>query len=122
MDKGLKPTIGILATVPFIMVLGNSMLIPVLPAIRENLRLSLCQTGLLITAFSVLAGIVIPFAGILSDHWGRKKIMVPALLVYGTGGLLAGLAAILGKEQLRLLGARIIQGSAEDHQWPWPWP
>jgi ACDE family multidrug resistance protein len=112
MDKGLKPTIGILATVPFIMVLGNSMLIPVLPAIRENLRLSLCQTGLLITAFSVPAGIVIPFAGILSDHWGRKKIMVPALLVYGTGGLLAGLAAILCKEAAYpwLLGARIIQG------------
>ena len=112
MEKGLKPTIGILATVPFIMVLGNSMLIPVLPAIRENLRLSLCQTGLLITAFSIPAGIVIPFAGTLSDHWGRKKIMVPALIVYGTGGLLAGLAAILGKEAAYpwLLGARIIQG------------
>lgn len=112
MEKNLKPTIGILAAVPFIMVLGNSMLIPVLPAIRENLRLSLCQTGLLITAFSIPAGIVIPFAGSLSDHWGRKKIMVPALLVYGTGGLLAGLAAILAGEAAYpwLLGARIIQG------------
>src|SRR5690554_5391112 len=112
MEKGLKPTIGILATVPFIMVLGNSMLIPVLPVIRENLRLSLCQTGLLITAFSIPAGVVIPFAGILSDHWGRKKIMVPALIVYGTGGLLAGLAAILCKKAAYpyLLGARIIQG------------
>ncbi|NLZ44933.1 MAG: MFS transporter [Clostridia bacterium] len=112
MEKGLKPTIGILATVPFIMVLGNSMLIPVLPAIRENLRLSLCQTGLLITAFSIPAGLVIPFAGTFSDYWGRKKIMVPALLVYGTGGLLAGLAAILCKEAAYpwLLGARIIQG------------
>src|SRR5690606_22933477 len=65
-----------------------------------------------ITAFSIPAGIVIPFAGVLSDHWGRKKIMVPALLVYGTGGLLAGLAAILCKEAAYpwLLGARIIQG------------
>ena len=113
MEKSLKPTIGILATVPFIMVLGNSMLIPVLPAIRENLRVSLCQTAFLITAFSIPAGIVIPFAGVLSDHWGRKKIMVPALLVYGAGGLLAGLAAIFAKEAAYpyLLGARIIQGS-----------
>lgn len=30
MDAQIKPTIGVLATVPFIMVLGNSMLIPVL--------------------------------------------------------------------------------------------
>ena len=111
MEKSLKPTIGILATVPFIMVLGNSMLIPVLPAIRENLRVSLCQTAFLITAFSIPAGIVIPFAGVLSDHWGRKKIMVPALIVYGAGGLLAGLAAIFAKEAAYpyLLGARIIR-------------
>lgn len=111
MQKELKPTIWILTTVPFIMVLGNSMLIPVLPAIRENLRISLLEVGLLITAFSIPAGIVIPFAGLLSDHWGRKKIMVPALIVYGAGGLLAGLAAMLTKDAYPfLLGARIIQG------------
>lgn len=111
MDKELKPTIWVLVAVPFIMVLGNSMLIPVLPAIRKELDLTLLQVGLLITAFSVPAGIIIPLAGLFSDHWGRKTIMVPALIVYGTGGLLAGLAALLIEDSYPfLLISRIIQG------------
>src|SRR5690554_5722772 len=111
MNKELKPTIWVLAAVPFIMVLGNSMLIPVLPAIRKELDLTLLQVGLLITAFSIPAGIIIPFAGLFSDHLGRKKIMVPALIVYGAGGLLAGLAALLIKDSYPyLLISRIIQG------------
>jgi ACDE family multidrug resistance protein len=110
-QSAIKTTIWILAAVPFIMVLGNSMLIPVLPAIQKALNLSLLQAGLLITAFSIPAGLTIPFAGLLSDQVGRKLVMAPALVVYGTGGLLAGLAAILiAKPYPYLLGARIIQG------------
>src|SRR5690554_5308413 len=112
MDAQVKPTIWVLATVPFIMVLGNSMLIPVLPAIQKALDVSLLQVGLLITTFSIPAGLTIPFAGMLSDHVGRKIVMVPALIIYGTGGLLAGTAALLFKENAYpfILGARIIQG------------
>ncbi len=112
MNKNLYPTIAILCLVPFIMVLGNSMLIPVLPKIQEELHVGLVQVGFLITVFSIPAGIVIPFAGMLSDRIGRKKIMFPALLIYGIGGLLAGLFAILFKDKAFpwIIGARIIQG------------
>jgi len=111
MDKKIQPTIWVLTAVPFIMVLGNSMLIPVLPAIQKELNIDLLHAGLLITAFSIPAGIFIPFAGILSDQIGRKKIMAPALVVYGIGGLLAGLAAVSIKQPYPyILGARIIQG------------
>ena len=112
MDSKIKPTIGVLATVPFIMVLGNSMLIPVLPAIQKALDLSLLQTGLIITAFSIPAGLTIPFAGVLSDQAGRKIVMAPALIIYGIGGILAGLAALVFKSEAYpyILGARIIQG------------
>ena len=93
------------------MVLGNSMLIPVLPAIKKALHVNLSQVGLLITVFSIPAGIVIPFAGLLSDRIGRKTVMVPALIVYGIGGILAGLAGVLVKQSYYLLlGARVIQG------------
>ena len=111
MDKKNRNTVLVLCLVPFIMVLGNSMLIPVLPAIRKALDISLSQVGLLITAFSIPAGIVIPFAGILSDRIGRKPVMAPALVVYGIGGLLAGLAGVMAERSYYLiLGARIIQG------------
>ncbi|HEX7714978.1 MAG TPA: MFS transporter [Bacillota bacterium] len=112
MNKKLYPTLAILCLVPFIMVLGNSMLIPVLPAIQKELHIGLVQVGLLITVFSIPAGIVIPFAGMISDRIGRKAVMFPALLIYGIGGILAGVFAILFQEKafIYIIIARVIQG------------
>lgn len=111
MDKRLAVPLAALCTVPFIMVLGNSMLIPVLPQIKETLRLTQLQTGLLITAFSVPAGLVIAVIGILSDRIGRRTVIAPSLIVYGSAGALAGLAAIfLRHPYAALLGTRVLQG------------
>jgi ACDE family multidrug resistance protein len=112
LDKKLRGTIIILCLVPLIMVLGNSMLIPVLPSIQRELRVDTVKVGLLITVFSVPAGVVIPFAGMISDRVGRKKVMFPALLVYGAGGVLAGFFALAfqAKAFPWLVAARIIQG------------
>ncbi|WP_340631050.1 MFS transporter [Thermanaeromonas toyohensis] len=102
---------ALLCTVPFIMVLGNSMLVPLLPKMKEVMSVSLFQVSLFITAFSLPAGITIPFAGFLSDRFGRKIIMAPALILYGTGGLLAGTAALLtARPYYLILGSRILQG------------
>lgn len=104
-------TVYALAAVPFIMVLGNSMLIPLLPLLKDAMDLTFTRVGLLITAFSLPAGLVIPFAGLASDRWGRKTIMVPALAIYGLGGVIAGLAALSLKEPYPwVLFGRVIQG------------
>ncbi|NLV92039.1 MAG: MFS transporter [Firmicutes bacterium] len=101
-----------LCLVPFVMVLGNSMLIPVFPKIESALSLSQFQVGLLVTAFSLPAGLLIPFAGFLSDRIGRKKIIVPALVVYGLGGLVAGLASLWLRDPYKvIIAGRIIQGA-----------
>jgi ACDE family multidrug resistance protein len=109
--KNTKLQMLFLCLVPLIMVLGNSMLIPVLPEIKKNVHINQFQVGILITAFSVPAGIVIPFAGILSDQIGRKKVMAPALILYGAGGIVAGIASvILSKPYWGIFAGRIIQG------------
>lgn len=93
------------------MVLSNSMLIPVLPAMQRAMHLSAFQAGLIITAFSVPAGLTIPVGGILSDRLGRKAVIVPALFLFGLGGLLAGLAPlVLATPFPAVLGARVLQG------------
>ena len=103
--------LAVLAAVPFIMVLGNSMLIPVLPTIQQRLHLSPVETGLIITAFSLPAGLTIPMAGVVSDRLGRKAVMVPALVLFGLGGLGAGLCAWqLPGQVWPLLAARAVQG------------
>lgn len=111
MKKATKVQIFLLCLVPFIMVLGNSMLIPVLPKIKKAVGINQFKVGLLITAFSVPAGIVIPVAGIVSDQIGRKKVMAPALIVYGIGGIIAGLSSILLEKPFGgIFAGRIIQG------------
>lgn len=111
LDKNQRLPLAILAAVPFVMVLGNSMLIPVFPKLRTALDISPFQVGLLITAFSAPAAVVIPFSGALSDHVGRKTVMAPALVLYGTGGLIAGLAsAFMAEPYGVVLAGRVVQG------------
>lgn len=100
-----------LSLIPLIMVLGNSMIVPVLPAAKSALDVSQLQVSLLITLFSIPAGLTIPIAGILSDRIGRKKVIIPSLLLYGAGGIIAGIAAWIGDGSYALvLTGRIVQG------------
>ena len=101
-----------LASVPFVMVLSNSMIIPVLPAIQAALHRSLLQVGLLITVFSVAAGLVIPVGGYLSDRYGRKLVIIPSLIIFGLGGLLCGVAPVFfsGAIYTVVMIGRVVQG------------
>jgi len=116
MEKQKQESLGwgellILGAVPFVMVLGNSMLIPVFPTFEQVLNISQVKVGLLVTAFSLPAGLLIPFSGILSDRIGRKIVIAPALVLYGLGGLVAGVASIsLEKPFQVILAGRVLQG------------
>jgi ACDE family multidrug resistance protein len=104
-------TLAALAGVPLIMVLGNSMLIPVLPQMKSALNISQFKVSLVITLFSVPAGLVIPFAGFLSDRISRKVIIVPSLILYGLGGVIALVGIlILDNSYLVIMMGRILQG------------
>jgi ACDE family multidrug resistance protein len=98
-----------IASVPLVLVLGNSMLIPVLPEMQKALKITQFQSSLVITLFSVTAGISIPIIGYLSDRFTRKAIILPALIIYGGAGILAGFAAIWESYPI-LITARAIQG------------
>lgn len=87
------------------------MLIPVLPTMESELHITSFQVSLIITLFSVTAGVIIPLAGILSDRFGRKWVIVISLFIYGAGGLITGLAAIWNGGQYGwMLAGRILQG------------
>src|SRR5699024_337151 len=65
----------------------------------------------IITVYSIVAIIFIPLAGYLSDRFGRKKVLIPALILTGIGGVIAGLAAwkMVNAITVILIG-RILQG------------
>ncbi|MGG0382576.1 MFS transporter [Priestia filamentosa] len=108
-DQKITVMLGLL---PFIMVLGNSSLIPILPEIQQNLNLNDTQTSFILSAFSLPAALAIPFVGILSDRYGRRKLIVLSLILVILGSLIAGVSEIVGSQysySLLTVG-RIIQG------------
>lgn len=100
-----------LASIPLIMTLGNSMLIPVLPLLQKQLGISSLQSSMLITLYSVMAIVLIPIAGYLSDRFGRKAVIIPSLIAAGVGGAVCGFAAGLESHAYSIiLAGRILQG------------
>ncbi|MCM3698856.1 MFS transporter [Paenibacillus macerans] len=100
-----------IATIPIVQVFGNSMLVPVLPEMQRQLGISKFQSSLVISIFSLAAALFIPVIGYLSDQFGRKMIIIPALIVYGGAGVLAGFGAVWDSYGV-IIAARAIQGMA----------
>jgi MFS transporter, ACDE family, multidrug resistance protein len=98
-----------IATIPMVLVLGNSMLVPILPQLQSQLGISRFQSSLVITLFSITAGLIIPISGYMSDRFSRKSVIIPSLIIYGAAGVLAGFGAIW-KSYTIVIIARAIQG------------
>ncbi|HEY4551039.1 MAG TPA: MFS transporter [Bacillus sp. (in: firmicutes)] len=81
-----------ISSIPLVMTLGNSMLIPVLPLMESQLEISPFQASMIITVYSLVAIFFIPIAGFLSDHIGRKKVIIPGLIITAIGGLISAWA------------------------------
>ncbi|WP_219836599.1 MFS transporter [Paenibacillus sp. R14(2021)] len=113
MKEKKKLDLAALSSIPLIMTLANSMLIPILPLMQRELKISDLQTSLIITVYAAVSIVCIPIAGYLSDRFGRKRIIVISLIVVAVGGLVSGLAAWLmsmhSSYYVILLG-RFIQG------------
>lgn len=71
----------------FVATMGISMVGPLLPVYASELGASGVWIGLAFSAFAIVQAIVGPFAGQLSDRFGRKPFIVAGLLVYMVAAL-----------------------------------
>ncbi|USK36183.1 MFS transporter [Bacillus sp. F19] len=100
-----------MASIPLVMTLGNSMLIPVLPIFEKEVGITPFQSSMVITSYSIASIILIPFAGYLSDRIGRKAVILPSLFIALIGGLVAGFASWkLSDPYTMIILGRILQG------------
>ena len=67
-------------------VMGVSSIAPAFPGIMKELHLSTLEVGMLISFFTVPGVLFAPIIGIFADRLGRKKVLVPALLLFGFAG------------------------------------
>ncbi len=87
-------------------VLGVASITPAFPTIARDLNISAQKVGLLITVFTLPGVFLTPVLGVLADRYGRKKIIIPALMLFG----IAGGACFFARDFNVLLVLRFFQG------------
>lgn len=89
-----------------IAILGVSSVTPAFPKLAEALDVPPESIGLLVTVFTFPTVVLGPVLGILADRLGRKKILVPSLILFG----IAGTACTFARDFNLLLLLRFLQG------------
>ena len=78
----MKNKLNILYFNIFLMFLGISIVIPVLPTILYDLDLNGSDLGLLVAVFALFQMIASPFGGRFADKFGKKIIIIIGLLLF----------------------------------------
>ena len=87
-------------------VLGVSSITPAFPQIAEELNLTPGAVGLLVAVFTLPGATLTPVLGVLGDRLGRKRVLVPSLLLFAVAGTACGFA----RDFELLLWLRLLQG------------
>lgn len=96
----------IVFAVTLMVVLGVSSIAPAFLEIAQGLGIEKKDVGLLITVFTLPGVILTPILGVAADRYGRKKVLVPSLFLFGVAGFLCGFA----RDFDLLLVLRFLQG------------
>ncbi len=100
------PELRVLFAVTLMAVLGVASIGPALPQLRVELGVPVHQIGFVITMFTLPGVILTPLLGIAADRFGRKRVLVPSLVLFG----IAGGACSLAQGLHPLLVLRLLQG------------
>ncbi|MEJ9231479.1 MFS transporter [Peribacillus butanolivorans] len=89
--KEQKSVLIILLSNVFIPFLGIGLIIPVMPSFMNIMHLSGKTMGYLVAVFAMAQLLMSPLAGRWVDHYGRKKIIIIGLFLFGVSELIFGL-------------------------------
>lgn len=101
-----NPTVQVTLASTLMSVIGVSLISPALPVVRSTLALTDAQAGLLITVFTLPGIVLAPVIGVLVDRYGRRRVLVPGLFLYGVTGAAIALATAYPV----ILALRFLQG------------
>lgn len=87
--------------------LGVPLIGPTLPVFRDAFALTDAEASLLVAGYFVVGIVLSPFIGVLTDRFGRKRILVSGLLTFG---LLGGGIAFAPSFEV-VMALRVLQGT-----------
>jgi EmrB/QacA subfamily drug resistance transporter len=100
-------TLAILSLGAMAYALAQTMIIPALPAIQHDYHASQEASTWLLTAFLLTSCVCTPLLGRLGDMFGKEKLLLGSLAVFGVGSLICAVAPSIG---VLVLG-RVVQGA-----------
>ncbi|MBY8998553.1 MAG: MFS transporter [Candidatus Thorarchaeota archaeon] len=104
--EGSVITVLNLSLVTLLVLLGLSMVSPILPSYAESFQVSYTLVGFVVSSFAITRMVLDVPAGLLSRRFDKKKIMISGLVILSTSSIVAGLAP----NYITLVIARMIEG------------
>jgi EmrB/QacA subfamily drug resistance transporter len=100
-------TVAILAMGTLAYSLQQTMILPALPAFQERYGVSTSTSAWLLTSFLLSSAISTPLLGRLGDMYGKARMLLVALVVFGVGSLLSAVAGSFAV----VVAGRVVQGT-----------
>jgi EmrB/QacA subfamily drug resistance transporter len=97
----------VVAASMFMQILDGVIIVTALPQMALDFGVATLDMSIGITAYMLMAAVVIPSASWLSDRFGARRVFLSAMLVFTLSSLACGLATDLTQFVL----ARIVQGA-----------
>ncbi len=88
--------------------ISQTVVIPALPALAEDLDASRASVSWILTGFLVSASIATPIVGKLGDLYGKGRVLTVVMLMFSAGGVINALANSVEV----VIAGRVLQGAA----------
>lgn len=98
--------LGVICLAQLTVLLDNTVLNVAIPSLTRELDASTADIQWMINAYSLVQSGLLLTAGSAADRYGRKKMLIAGLVLFGAGSLIAGLAQSTGQ----LIAARAGMG------------
>ena len=105
-NKDAWVSLIILSSIALITMYGETMLLPAIPDLVSEFKISYNTSSWILTAYLITGAVMTPIVGKLSDIYGKKKVLIVIMVVYFIGTLLGGLSTDI----VLMIISRIIQG------------
>jgi MFS family permease len=99
-------TLALLSSTLLTVFFSETMLLPAIPEIIQDFNIPYGTAAWIFSAYLIVAAVMTPVAGRLSDLYGKKKVLLTLLIIYIAGLTAGGFADNISF----LLATRIIQG------------
>jgi MFS family permease len=96
----------LLSSTLLVVMFSETMLLPAIPEIMQDFKIPYSTAAWIFSAYLIVAAVMTPIAGKLSDIYGSKKVLLTLLVLYIVGVIAGGFSENISF----LLASRVIQG------------